>query len=53
MDVGNTFLSGYLNGNVYMAQSEWFVDQATPDYVCKLQKALYGLNLATTISTVW
>lgn len=53
VDVSNTFLSGYLNGNLYMAQPEWFVDQATPDYVCKLQKALYGLNLASTISTVW
>ena len=44
MDVTNAFLNGYLQEEVYMEQPEGYVHPEFPHYVCRLKKALYGLN---------
>nr|GEU62534.1 hypothetical protein [Tanacetum cinerariifolium] len=49
MDVKTMFLNGNLREEVYVSQSDGFVDQDNPNYVYKLKKALYGLKQATRI----
>lgn len=44
MDVNNALLHGLLDEEVYMEQLEGFIDSTFPNYVCKLNKALYGLK---------
>ncbi|GJU98562.1 ribonuclease H-like domain-containing protein [Tanacetum coccineum] len=44
LDVKNDFLHGQLSETAYMHQPTGFVDSTKPDYVCHLQKSLYGLN---------
>ncbi|GJS64555.1 retrovirus-related pol polyprotein from transposon TNT 1-94 [Tanacetum coccineum] len=44
MDVKNAFLNGELKEEVYISQSEGFVDQDNPSHVYKLKKVLYGLK---------
>nr|GFC07523.1 reverse transcriptase [Tanacetum cinerariifolium] len=46
MDVKMAFLNGPLKEEVYVAQSDGFVDPDHPDKVCRLRKALYGLKQA-------
>ncbi|GJU28445.1 retrovirus-related pol polyprotein from transposon TNT 1-94 [Tanacetum coccineum] len=46
MDVKTTFLNGPLKEEVYVAQSEGFVDPDHPEKVYLLRKALYGLKQA-------
>ncbi|GKB85484.1 ribonuclease H-like domain-containing protein [Tanacetum coccineum] len=46
LDVKNSFLYGHLTETVYMHQLPGFTDSAHSDYVCLLQKSLYGLKLA-------
>ncbi|GJU26974.1 retrovirus-related pol polyprotein from transposon TNT 1-94 [Tanacetum coccineum] len=46
MDVKTAFLYGELKGEVYVSQTEGFVDQDNPSHVYKLKKALYGLKQA-------
>ncbi|KAJ9552070.1 hypothetical protein OSB04_016115 [Centaurea solstitialis] len=47
MDVKTTFLNGKLTEDVYMQQSEGFVDPKNPNKVCKLLKSIYGLKQAS------
>nr|GEZ59978.1 ribonuclease H-like domain-containing protein [Tanacetum cinerariifolium] len=44
LDVKNAFLHGHLTGTVYMHQPPGFTDSAYSDYVCLMQKSLYGLK---------
>nr|GFB23201.1 hypothetical protein [Tanacetum cinerariifolium] len=44
MDVKIAFLNGNLREEVYVSQSDGFVDQDNPNHVYKLKKALYGLK---------
>nr|GEW44079.1 retrotransposon protein, putative, unclassified [Tanacetum cinerariifolium] len=47
MDVKTTFLNGNLREEVYVSQSDRFVDQDNPNHVYKLKKALYRLKQAS------
>ncbi|GJW64402.1 ribonuclease H-like domain-containing protein [Tanacetum coccineum] len=44
LDIKNVFLHGDLYETVYMHQPPGFRDSAHPDYVCLLQRSLYGLK---------
>ncbi|GKE49588.1 retrovirus-related pol polyprotein from transposon TNT 1-94 [Tanacetum coccineum] len=46
MDVKTDFLNGELKEEVYVSQSEGFVDQDNPSHVYKQKKALYDLKQA-------
>nr|GFD52925.1 retrovirus-related Pol polyprotein from transposon TNT 1-94 [Tanacetum cinerariifolium] len=46
MEVKITFLNGNLREEVYVSQSDRFVDQDNPNHAYKLKKALYGLKQA-------
>ncbi|GKC81286.1 retrovirus-related pol polyprotein from transposon TNT 1-94, partial [Tanacetum coccineum] len=45
-DVKTAFLNGIMHEEVYVSQSDGFVDQDNPNHVYKLKKALYGLKQA-------
>ena len=44
LDISNAFLHGFLDKELFMEQPIGFIDKQNPDYVCKLQKSLYGLK---------
>nr|GEV65798.1 copia protein [Tanacetum cinerariifolium] len=44
MDIRSAFLNGFINEEVYVAQSPEFIDFEKQDRVYKLKKALYGLK---------
>nr|GEU75228.1 retrovirus-related Pol polyprotein from transposon TNT 1-94 [Tanacetum cinerariifolium] len=46
MDVKTAFINGPLKEEVYVAQSDGFVDPDHPEKVYRLRKALYGLKQA-------
>ncbi|XP_020674690.1 uncharacterized protein LOC110093960 [Dendrobium catenatum] len=46
LDVTNAFLHGQLTDTVYMIQARGFVDDTHQNYVCRLQKSIYGLRQA-------
>ena len=43
MDVKTAFLNGFLEEELYMMQTEGFVDPKGANKVCKLQRSIYGL----------
>jgi transposase InsO family protein len=45
-DVVNAFLCGDIDCDIFMKQPEGFTNEELPDYVCKLNKGLYGLKQA-------
>jgi hypothetical protein len=44
LDVQNAFLHVILKEKVYMRQPPRYENKMKPDYVCKLDKAIYGLK---------
>nr|GEV06056.1 hypothetical protein [Tanacetum cinerariifolium] len=46
MDVKNAFLNGKITEEVYVQQPPGFESSEFPNYVCKMDKALYGLEQA-------
>ncbi|GJV84794.1 retrovirus-related pol polyprotein from transposon TNT 1-94 [Tanacetum coccineum] len=50
MDVKSSFLNGFINEEVYVAQPPRFIDFEKPDHVYKLKKDLYGLK---QVSKAW
>ncbi|GJZ88275.1 retrovirus-related pol polyprotein from transposon TNT 1-94 [Tanacetum coccineum] len=46
IDVKTTFLNDIMREEVYVSQSDGFVDKDNPNHVYKLKKALYGLKQA-------
>jgi hypothetical protein len=47
MDVKIAFLNGNIEEELYMVQSEGFVDPKDANHVCKLQRSIYGLKQAS------
>ena len=47
MDVKTDFHNGKLSEDVYMSQPKRFVHAKFPDWVCKLEKSIYGLKQAS------
>ena len=41
-DIDTAFLWSDIKEDIFMQQPEGHVDESHPDYVCKLQKSLYG-----------
>ena len=46
MDVKSAFLNGFIKEEIYVEQPPWFEDHKYPDYMFKLNKALYSLKQA-------
>lgn len=51
-DVKNVFFHGTLGETVYCVQPTGFVDSSRSDFVCRLNKSLYGLKQTPLPGTV-
>jgi hypothetical protein len=49
LDVQNAFLHGYLEEDVYIHHPPGYEDKNMPNYICKLDKPLYGLKQSTKL----
>ncbi|GJU44064.1 retrovirus-related pol polyprotein from transposon TNT 1-94 [Tanacetum coccineum] len=49
IDVKSSFLNGFINEEIYVAQPPGFINFAKPNPVYKLKKALYGLKQAPNV----
>ncbi|WMV57710.1 hypothetical protein MTR67_051095 [Solanum verrucosum] len=45
LDINNAFLQGTLTEEVFMKQPKGFENPDYPNYVCKLNKAIYGIDV--------
>ena len=45
VDISHAFINGELEEEIYMKQPEGF-EEMGPDYVCRLQRSIYGLKQA-------
>ena len=43
MDIKTTFLNGFIKKELYMMQTEGFINPKSVNKVCKLQRSIYGL----------
>ena len=46
-DVKTTFLNGNLDENIYIVQSEGFIENSQEEKVCELKRSIYGLKQAS------
>lgn len=44
IDIKTAFLNGHLESPVYMSQPEGYEDPEHPDWVCEVQRSIYGLK---------
>ena len=44
MDVKTAFINGSIDSEIFMTQPEGYADADKPNYVCKLNKSIYGLK---------
>jgi hypothetical protein len=51
LDIKNAFMHGDLEEEVYMSQPVGYIDPRYSDYVCMLDKAIYGLKQAPVLGT--
>ena len=47
IDIKSAFLNGFIEEEVYIEQPPGFVDPTLPDFIFKLEKALYSLKQAS------
>ena len=50
MDVKSAFLNGVISEEVFVKQPPGFEELKYPDYVYKLKKSLYGLNVSQILN---
>lgn len=43
-DVETAFLHKFLHEDIYMVQPVGYIDNSSPNLICKLMRSLYGLN---------
>ena len=52
LEVKNVFCHDLIDKDVYMFQLKGFIDPARPDFVCKLNRAIYGFVKLQELSSI-